>query len=138
MRPEPAFEAPWHAQLFALTVHLNETGAFDWPDWAARFGATLRVHGLDRDLNGGDDYFAAWLDTLETLLTETGATQAAALADMRAAWEAAYLRTPHGAPVRLDWAFTVSDFPDKDASRVTRRRRPCRPDLTGGGAHGSS
>ncbi|WP_299373417.1 nitrile hydratase accessory protein [uncultured Tateyamaria sp.] len=102
MRPEPAFEAPWHAQLFALTVHLNEAGHFAWPDWADRFGATLKRHGVDRSLNGGDDYFLAWLETLETLLTETGAAEAQALQDMRAAWEAAYLRTPHGAPVTLD------------------------------------
>lgn len=50
--PEPVFEAPWHAQLFALTVHLNETGHFVWPDWADRFGATLRQHGLAGELNG--------------------------------------------------------------------------------------
>ncbi|KIC50721.1 nitrile hydratase accessory protein [Tateyamaria sp. ANG-S1] len=102
MRPEPVFEAPWHAQLFALTVHLNEAGHFAWPDWAERFGATLKRHGLERELNGGDDYFLAWLETLETLLTDTGAAEATALRDMRAAWEAAYLRTPHGAPVTLD------------------------------------
>ncbi|WP_299729822.1 nitrile hydratase accessory protein [uncultured Tateyamaria sp.] len=101
MRPEPAFEAPWHAQLFALTVHLNETGVFAWPDWATRFGATLKRRGLEKDLNGGDDYFEAWLETLEALLTETGATEAAALAEMRAAWKAAYLRTPHGQPVTI-------------------------------------
>lgn len=102
MRPEPSFEAPWHAQLFALTVHLNETGKFAWPDWAERFGATLKRHGLERELNGGDDYFTAWLETLEALLTETGAAEAQALHDMRAAWEAAYLRTPHGEPVKLE------------------------------------
>ncbi|WP_299146474.1 nitrile hydratase accessory protein [uncultured Tateyamaria sp.] len=102
MKPEPVFEAPWHAQLFALTVHLNEAGHFAWPDWAERFGATLKRHGLTRTLNGGDDYFLAWLETLETLLTETGAAEAEALADMRNAWETAYLNTPHGAPVTLD------------------------------------
>ena len=32
--PEPVFEAPWHVQLFALTVHLNEAGHFVWGDWA--------------------------------------------------------------------------------------------------------
>ncbi|WP_299292390.1 nitrile hydratase accessory protein [uncultured Tateyamaria sp.] len=102
MKPEPVFEAPWHAQLFALTVHLNEAGHFAWPDWAERFGATLKRHGLTRTLNGGDDYFLAWLETLETLLTETGAAEAEALTDMRNAWETAYLNTPHGAPVTLD------------------------------------
>lgn len=102
MRPEPAFQAPWHAQLFALTVHLNEAGHFTWPDWAARFGATLRAHGLTRDLNGGDDYFAAWLDTLEAVLTEQGLTDAGALNAFRDAWAAAYRGTAHGQPVRLD------------------------------------
>ncbi|MEL6621214.1 MAG: nitrile hydratase accessory protein [Pseudomonadota bacterium] len=102
MRSEPAFAAPWHAQLFALTVHLNEAGQFTWPDWAARFGATLKRHGLARDLDGGDDYFVAWLETLETLLTETGAAEGDALRQLRTQWEAAYLTTPHGSPVTLD------------------------------------
>ena len=102
MRPEPAFAAPWHAQLFALTVHLNEAGQFTWPDWAARFGATLKRHGLAKDLDGGDDYFMAWLDTLENLLTEAGAAEADTLAQLRTDWERAYLSTPHGAPVTLD------------------------------------
>lgn len=100
--PEPVFEEPWHAQLFALTVHLNESGRFDWPDWAARFSKTLAAHGLTRDLDGGDDYFHAWLETLETLLAEDGAADPQDVAGTRDAWERAYLKTPHGAPVRLD------------------------------------
>lgn len=100
--PEPVFAAPWHAQLFALTVHLNETGRFAWPDWADRFSGTLARHGLTRDLDGGDDYFNAWLETLEALLAEDGAAEPGEVARLRAAWEAAYLRTPHGAPVHLD------------------------------------
>lgn len=99
--PEPVFLEPWHAQLFAMTVHLNETGRFDWPDWAARFGATLARHGLARDLDGGDDYFMAWLETLEALLAETGTAAPAETQEVKAAWEQAYLTTPHGQPVRL-------------------------------------
>ena len=101
-RPDPVFAEPWHAQLFALTVHLNETGRLDWPDWAAWFGATLARHGLDRELDGGDDYFGAWLETLETFLVESGAAGSAEVEAMRRAWEGAYLSTPHGQPVRLD------------------------------------
>lgn len=101
MKPEPAFEAPWHAHLFALTVHLNEAGLFAWPDWAARFGATLKKHGLTKNLNGGDDYFAAWLETLEALLKDQGHAEADALQAVRNQWEAAYLATPHGKPVTL-------------------------------------
>lgn len=100
-KPEPAFEAPWHAQIFALTVHLNETGRFEWGDWAKRFGATLARHGLDRELNGGEDYFTCWLETLESYLGEMGLATNADLAALRLAWETAYLSTPHGAPVKL-------------------------------------
>lgn len=99
--PEPVFSQPWHAQLFAVTVHLNETGRFDWPDWAARFSGTLSRHGLERDLDGGDDYFIAWLETLETLLAEDGAVAKDEARVFRDAWEKAYLNTPHGDPVRL-------------------------------------
>ena len=99
--PEPAFCEPLHAQVFALTVHINETGHFDWPDWAARFSATLAAHGLNRELDGGDDYFNAWLETLETLLAERGQVTPDRVEQVRAAWEAAYLGTPHGEPVRL-------------------------------------
>ena len=101
MRPEPAFEAPWHAQVFAVTVHLNETGQFDWPEWAARFGATLKRHGLDKELNGGDDYFLAWLDTLEALLAERGVASEPERQLLRDVWADAYLRTPHGEPVQI-------------------------------------
>lgn len=99
--PEPAFDAPWHAQVFALTVHLNETGHFVWADWAERFGATLAQHGLDKELNGGEDYFTAWLETLESYLAEIGMAAPADVAELRTAWEAAYLSTPHGSPVHL-------------------------------------
>ena len=99
--PEPVFEAPWHAQLFALTVHLNEAGRFAWPDWADRFSATLKRHGVDKDLNGGDDYFNAWLETLEAYLSEIGAALPQDVAQMRDAWEQAYLSTPHGEAVSL-------------------------------------
>ncbi len=102
--PAPAFEAPWHAELFALTVHLNEAGHFGWADWAERFGATLKRHGLTKELDGGDDYFTAWLETLEAYLDEIGLSSPGQVEALRGAWEAAYLATPHGAPVRLDGA----------------------------------
>ncbi|WP_299354611.1 nitrile hydratase accessory protein [uncultured Shimia sp.] len=100
-RPEPIFEAPWHAQLFALTVHLHERGVFDWPQWTKDFGATLAEHRLSGDLNGGDDYFNAWLATLEKVLVSNDMAPPASVASMRDAWEQAYLATPHGKPVRL-------------------------------------
>jgi hypothetical protein len=64
-------------------------------------GAALRSHGLNRDLDGGDDYFAAWLDALEGLLAEQGLAEEETIAALTADWRAAYLSTPHGQPVHL-------------------------------------
>jgi len=99
--PEPVFSEPWHAQVFALTVHLNEAGRFAWPDWAARFSATLKRHGLEKELDGGEDYFQAWLETLETYLVEEGSVLPDEVGPVKQAWEEAYLTTPHGEPVVL-------------------------------------
>lgn len=99
--PEPVFQEPWHAQVFALTVHLNESGAISWADWVTRFSDRLALHGLSRELDGGDDYFHVWLETLEGFLAETGTATPGEASEMRTAWEAAYLATPHGQPVKL-------------------------------------
>ncbi|KEJ89993.1 nitrile hydratase accessory protein [Sulfitobacter donghicola] len=102
--PDPVFEAPWHAQVFALTVHLNEEGHFVWADWAQRFGATLKKHGVEKELNGGEDYFVAWLETLEGVLADSSLADPAKVDATKAAWERAYLTTAHGDPVTLDGA----------------------------------
>jgi nitrile hydratase accessory protein len=98
---DPVFAEPWHAQVFALAVHLNESGLFTWSVWAERFSQTLSAHGIDRELDGGDDYFTAWLATLESLLAERDIAAPGDVSRLRSAWEAAYLNTPHGAQVHL-------------------------------------
>ncbi len=101
MNKPSKFDEPWQAQLFALTVALSEAGHFTWPDWTAAFGAMLKAKGKDRPLDGGADYYAAWLETLEALLDRTGLAGREEAHAMRHAWERAYLTTPHGAPVHL-------------------------------------
>ncbi len=98
--PSP-FDDPWQAQLFALTVALSEAGHFRWSDWTKAFGATLRRHGADHLLDGSADYYAAWLETLETLLDQSGLAAGAEARSVRLLWEQAYLATPHGQPVHL-------------------------------------
>ncbi|KHQ54349.1 nitrile hydratase accessory protein [Mameliella alba] len=98
---EPVFGAPWHAQAFALAVSLEAGGAFTWPEWTQVFGAVLAEHGLSKGLDGGDDYFIAWVAALERICTERGIAGAKDLSALRDAWENAYLTTPHGEPVRI-------------------------------------
>ena len=104
--PEKVFDAPWHAEVFALAVHLNEGGYFDWPEWAGRFGENLAAAktvkiGVGEGLDGSDDYYQIWLQTLIELLQEKGLVDAKMLASIKAQWREAYLTTPHGKPVHL-------------------------------------
>ena len=99
--PAPVFEEPWHAQVFAITVALNEAGVFQWTDWANRFGATLKQHGLTHELNGGSDYFHAWIETLEDFLADQKIALSSDLQVLKSAWKQAYLQTPHGQPVKI-------------------------------------
>ncbi len=95
------FDEPWHAQLFALTVALSKAGRFTWADWTDTLGTTLARHGQTHELDGGGDYFTAWLEALESLLARIGDVRPEQVEELRDAWEAAYLATPHGKPVML-------------------------------------
>lgn len=91
--PEAPFDAPWQAQVFGLTVALAERGLFDWSDWTRAFGARLA---------SGQDYWAAWLQTLESILAANGIAGLAEVDDLAHAWQEAAHATPHGVPIRLD------------------------------------
>ena len=106
LEPEKVFDAPWHAEVFALAVHLNEGGYFDWSEWAGRFGENLAAAktvkiGVGEGLDGSDDYYQIWLQTLIELMQEKGLVDAKMLASIKAQWREAYLTTPHGKPVHL-------------------------------------
>ncbi|SPJ24798.1 nitrile hydratase accessory protein [Palleronia abyssalis] len=90
---EPPFDQPWHAQAFALTHHLADQGYIAWPDWTEAFAQQI----ANRPIETPDDYYAAWIDALESLLPDDTDT----LAQLRAAWAEAYEATPHGQPVHL-------------------------------------
>ena len=97
----PVFDQPWQADLFAVTVYLNEQGHFSWSEWTGWFGTGLARRGLEKQLTGGEDYFLVWLETLEAVLQRLDMASIDQLASVKNAWQNAYLATPHGAPVRL-------------------------------------
>ena len=100
--PEQAFEAPWHGQVFALTVALSEAGHFAWTEWAAVFSAELEAQGQGRELDGSEDYYTAWVAALEEMLVAKGLAEAGLMTQMKALWTDAFLSTPHGEAVRID------------------------------------
>ncbi len=98
--PPAPFDAPWHGQVFALAVALNEAGYFAWTEWTEVFSAALQAARKSAPLDGSDDYYVCWISALETLLIRKNIAQPDVLADMKSAWTDAFLSTPHGKPVR--------------------------------------
>ena len=67
-----AFDEPWQAQLFAMTLALHEAGHFDWPEWVGYLSQAIRHAQADGDPDLGDTYWQHWLDALERLLHDKG------------------------------------------------------------------
>ena len=93
----PIFAEPWQAQAFAMTLKLHEQGAFTWSEWAEALSVELARDPAD----DGSRYYEHWVAALERLANDRRLTEPAELAARKAAWRAAYLRTPHGQPVSL-------------------------------------
>ena len=95
--PDAAFDAPWQAQLFALTVALNEAGAFTWSEWAAAFGPNVQKAEANV-------YWQIWSDTLVSLLETHGMATTGEVKALTERWQAAARATPHGQPILLSAA----------------------------------
>lgn len=113
-QPDQTFSTVWHAQLFALTVHLYDQGVFTWPEWSAALGHHLKAGqtsapqppaqqgAQEGPQEGADDrYYLAWMAALMDCLAGKQLTDADEVRSVYDKWAAAYLSTPHGQPVRL-------------------------------------
>ena len=64
---DQVFSAPWHCELFALTISLYEKNFFDWALWTTELGNKLK----DKPVSIVDDldyYYSRWLEALEELI----------------------------------------------------------------------
>ncbi|CAN7569439.1 nitrile hydratase accessory protein [Rhizobium sp. LjRoot254] len=94
----PVFAEPWHAEAFAIAVHLNERGLFTWSEWAETLSAKLHQPGRSPD---GSDYFDCWVEALSALLESKGVADAATILSLQHSWQRAAEATPHGKPIEL-------------------------------------
>ena len=90
---EQKFSAVWHAQLFALTVHLYDKGVFTWPEWTAALGRHLRAEPPHKasQPDDQDSYYLAWMAALMDCLAGKQLTTADEVQKMYDRWAAAYL-----------------------------------------------
>lgn len=92
------FAEPWHAQAFAMTVHLHERGVFSWTEWAESLSSALHQPGRAAD---GSDYFEGWVEALAGLLAAKGIADADTVRALQESWQRAAEATPHGQPIAL-------------------------------------
>ena len=50
------FDEPWHAEVFAVTVHLSEQNLFSWAEWTDAIGKQINKVRLIRPIDGSNDY----------------------------------------------------------------------------------
>ena len=100
----PVFREPWEAQAFAMALTLHDKGLFEWPEWAAELGATIKAAQAAGDPDTGETYYRHWLATLERMIARKAVTTKDDLVSYRNAWERAAARTPHGQPIELQKA----------------------------------
>lgn len=96
-----AFDEPWQAHAFGLTLLLHARGVFTWPQWADALAQHIREAQIQGDTDDGSTYYHHWLDTLEHFVVQAGIGTPEQIHALEHAWEAAAARTPHGQPISL-------------------------------------
>ena len=99
--PSDHFAEPWQATTLAMATALIRAGHATQTQWANALGAALREAEAAGRPDTEETYFTAALTALERLAEPSGIS-AQDRDTRRKAWEEAYHRTPHGAPVTLD------------------------------------
>lgn len=82
------FDEPWQADVHALATLLSDRGLLTWPEMSGRTS------------------YLELLAAIEAVVVERGLTSSDELSALRAAWDRAAHRTPHGTPIEL----TDADF----------------------------
>lgn len=99
--PKQVFDEPWQAQGLALADALVKAGRFTAVEWAEALGTSLKEAEELGAPDTLDTYYAAVITALERLCEAHVGISGDDRAVRHSAWEAAYLRTPHGHPVEL-------------------------------------
>ncbi len=67
-----AFDRPWQAQAFALTVQLHKAGKFSWSEWVGVFSKEIKAAPALPDESANEAYYRQWLAALEKMVASRG------------------------------------------------------------------
>lgn len=107
MRPQndapEGFDAPWQAEAYGIGQALIESGHVSAEQWMQALNGSLRQK-LERDNlpDNMETYSAAIVEALKIVTSENNLLSEKEVDQRTEAWRSAYIRTPHGKPVRLE------------------------------------
>ncbi len=77
-----AFEQPWEAQAFALTLALSERGVFTLEEFQQALVARIGAYEATACLAGDEDYYTRWIEALQDMLAARGVLPAGQIPDV--------------------------------------------------------
>ena len=96
------FDAPWQAEAYGISQALIEAGHIHADQWATTMNKALRQKLHDEGLpDNAETYSVAVIEALGEVASTNGIVSAEELEERAKAWRSAYVRTPHGTPVKL-------------------------------------
>ena len=96
-----AFDAPWEVRALAIVLSLQRRGIVGRAEWADALGAELRRAREAGVPDSPRGYYTCVLRALEDRLCAHGLADPATIDRIRAAWQRAARRTPHGEALEL-------------------------------------
>lgn len=95
------FDAPWQVRAIAILLSLQRRGLVVRAEWADALGAELRHAREAGEPDTPRGYHACVLHALADRLCAHGVADPGQIERLRAAWQRAARRTPHGEPLEL-------------------------------------
>ena len=100
--PPEGFDVPWQAEAYGISQALIEAGHVSADQWASTMNRVLHRKLQDEGLPDSiETYSIALVEALGEVASINGMVSRRELDQRAEAWRSAYVRTPHGKPVKL-------------------------------------
>ncbi len=92
---------PWQGQLYAITLAIFDKGIFTKQDFMLCFRKNLSKKVGLQSLDYDDDFFLAWLVSLESIIIDLKLGLPVELNELKSKLRTAFLNAQHGKPVKF-------------------------------------
>ena len=79
---ELVFETPWHSRAFGMAVGMYQAGYFEWEEFRQALIRAIGAWESAHDTDAAYDYYARWLEALESILVEKNLAEAELIGEL--------------------------------------------------------